>query len=357
MSITPQGAQRVDVRTFDPHTATSDEWAAYQGFRRRRADEEVFGEPQFSDADFERNLRQEWPFARYLRFAAWEGRKVIGNLMIEYRREGTPDYERFAPFIGVGGGVLTDSRRKGIASALMPHLRDFMATHDKHTATFARVVDPAGHAFLQAIGAAHKHRVIENRLAFAGLHWNELARWETGAIERHPALRWERHVGRVATTRLAPLMAPLTALINTQPLGELDAPPLRYELDGYATWYADMDRRGGDHFMMLLMDGDEVAAVCDASWDARFADRLYQQLTAVAPAWRGRGLAKAVKAAMLRAVHARHPEVTMAITNNANVNAPMLSINERLGFALHRQESVYQIGRDALDAVVNARSL
>ena len=128
---------------------------------------------------------------------------------------------------------------------------------------------------------------------------------------------------------------------------------MRYELQGYTTWYADMDRRGGEHFLVLLRDGDQVAAMCDASWDARFPERVYQQLTAVARPWRGKGLAKGVKAAMLALVRERHAQVRTMVTHNAEVNAPMLSINRRLGFALHRQDATYQIGSDDLKSFLS----
>ena len=44
----------------------------------------------------------------------------------------------------------------------------------------------------------------------------------------------------------------------------------------------------------------------------------------------------------------RHPEVRMMITTNAAANAPMLSINQRLGFAVHREDGTYQINRETL---------
>ena len=71
-------------------------------------------------------------------------------------------------------------------------------------------------------------------------------------------------------------------------------------------------------------------------------------LTAVARPWRGRGLAKGVKAAMMRLIRDRHPDIRFITTSNANVNAPMLSINTRLGFAEHRRTASYQIGPDAI---------
>jgi RimJ/RimL family protein N-acetyltransferase len=116
-----------------------------------------------------------------------------------------------------------------------------------------------------------------------------------------------------------------------------------------------MDRRGGEHFLVLLLDGDEVVAVCDASWNQRFPDRLQQRLTAVARQWRGKGLAKGVKAAMLQLVRERHPEVTLAVTHNAEVNAPMLTINHRLGFAAHKHDGLYQIDTQSLRTFLEAR--
>eukprot|EP01036_Dinobryon_divergens_P015671 gene15671-21226_t len=118
----------------------------------------------------------------------------------------------------------------------------------------------------------------------------------------------------------------------------------------YLAWYAEIDRRGGEHYLVLLLDGDEVVAVCDASWNQLFPDRMFQRLTAVARHWRGKGLAKGVKAAMLRLVRSRHPELTLISTSNAEVNAPMLAINRQLGFAVHRQEGLYQFGTDSLRA-------
>ncbi|WP_255221223.1 hypothetical protein [Variovorax boronicumulans] len=109
---------------------------------------------------------------------------------------------------------------------------------------------------------------------------------------------------------------------------------------------------------MLLRDAnDEVVAVCDASWNQLYPDRMFQRLTGVARHWRGKGLAKGVKAIMLQLVRERHPEVVMAVTQNAEVNAPMLAINRQLGFAAHRHDGAYQIGTESLRAFLSTRPL
>jgi GNAT superfamily N-acetyltransferase len=150
----------------------------------------------------------------------------------------------------------------------------------------------------------------------------------------------------------------MSVLLEDAPTSGLERAPLRYELDDYLAWYAEIDRRGGEHFLVLLLDGDgDIAAMCDASFNQLYPDRMFQRLTAVSRRWRGKGLAKGVKAAMLQLVHERHPALTMAVTSNAEVNAPMLAINRQLGFVPYRHDGVYQIGTESLRAFLSTRPL
>jgi GNAT superfamily N-acetyltransferase len=146
------------------------------------------------------------------------------------------------------------------------------------------------------------------------------------------------------------LLPEFTRLIADIPMGELDRPPIRYEIEGYRQWYETMDRVGGAHHLLVLRAPDgRVAGVSELGWDPRTPDRAWQQLTATDRAWRGRGVARGLKAAMFRQVHAHQPEVELMITFNAESNAPMLSINRRVGFVVHRRVVDYQVSRDALD--------
>jgi len=337
----------IAVHYFDPEAASPEDWAKLHSFRRARHAEDLPGEPVLPDADFERELRLHRPLGESRRFIATRQGEFVGNLILMFRRDGSPGCEDFAAHVDAAGGVLRACRRQGIGRALARTLLAFMQAQGRTTATF-KVHLPDGNAFMAALGAVGKYHSAENRLRLDALDWPSLARWREAVPLAADGLRWEVHAGRVPMARLGQLMAPFSALINEQPLDALDVPRMRYELPGYVTWYEDMDRRGGEHFLVLLCHGDDVAAMCDASWDARFPERVYQQLTAVARPWRGRGLAKAVKAAMLELVHTRHPGVRTMITHNAHANAPMLSINERLGFARHRDDRTYQLDRAVL---------
>ncbi|QOF76361.1 N-acetyltransferase [Variovorax sp. 38R] len=351
-------ARQFVTSPFDPQRASAEEWAQALAYWRQRHDEDYPGEPQPDDAHTQQNVQQHTPLHVVHRAFARDAQgRIVGSLNMGVRREGSPDYATFAPFIDVWGGVLRSHQRQGVASTLLHRLLALMEARDPSTATFKTHL-PEGRAFLAAIGATEKHRSIENRMAFDSLDWAALARWRADALAPAHGLRLEIHAGRVPFDRLATLMAPLSALLEDAPTSALERAPLRFELEGFHAWYAELDRSGGEHFLVLLRDAnDEVAAVCDASWSQLYPDRMFQRLTGVARAWRGKGLAKGVKAIMLQLVRERHPEVVMAVTHNAEVNAPMLAINRRLGFAAHRHDGVYQIGRESLRAFLSTHPL
>ena len=342
---------------FDPQRASAQEWAKYLAYWRLRNEEDFPGEPLPSDADTEQNMRQHTPLYVVHRILALDAHgDIAGSLNMSVRREGTPDYEAHAPFVDVGGGVRQSRRRQGVAGTLLRALLALMDAQGKTTATF-RTSLPEGHAFLLAIGATEKHRSIENRMAFATLDDEALTRWRAEALAPERGLHLEIHAGRVPFERLATLMAPLSALLEDAPTSALERPPMQYDLDDFRAWYAEIDRRGGEHFLVLLRDGDEVVAVCDASWNQLYPDRMFQRLTGVARHWRGKGLAKGVKAVMLQLVRERHPGLAMVVTHNAEVNAPMLAINSQLGFVAHRHDGAYQIGTESLRAFLSTRPL
>lgn len=343
-----------EIRHFDPQTAARGEWDALHRFRRLRVEEDTPGEPFTFDADFEADVKREWPLWQNRRLMAWRDGAIIGNCGHSFRRPGSPGAESHAAHINLWGGVLAPHRRQGLATALLRATLPFIDAMGKTIISLGTSAQEGRH-FLAAIGAEEKHRSVENRLSLTSLDWPMLEAWRAAPL---PAgLAWEVHTPRAPLERLAALYPQFTALLNTVPIGALEAPPMRYEITGTTTWYGELDRHGGAHHLILLMQGETVAGICEASHDARFPDRVFQALTAVAPAWRGQGLAKHLKAAMLFHIRAAHPEAVLMITSNANVNAPMLSINTRLGFRQHRQDSAWQISRDALARHLNALKL
>jgi RimJ/RimL family protein N-acetyltransferase len=75
------------------------------------------------------------------------------------------------------------------------------------------------------------------------------------------------------------------------------------------------------------------------SWDP---GTVVQQNTGIDLAHRGLGLAKWAKAAMLERIRHERPEAGRVRTDNAFSNAPMLAINNALGFKVTNTRTEWQ---------------
>ena len=76
----------------------------------------------------------------------------------------------------------------------------------------------------------------------------------------------------------------------------------------------------------------ELVAYTDVAVTVHEPERAYQWGTLVRTDHRGHRLGLAVKVANVRLLQETHPQVTTVVTFNADVNAPMVAVNERLGF-------------------------
>jgi GNAT superfamily N-acetyltransferase len=70
--------------------------------------------------------------------------------------------------------------------------------------------------------------------------------------------------------------------------------------------------------------------------------QAWQMLTVVEPEHRGHRLGLAIKLANLEALARSAPDVRLIITGNASVNAPMIAVNEMMGFEVASQGNFWQ---------------
>jgi GNAT superfamily N-acetyltransferase len=341
-------AQQIEVRSFDPQSASPELWAKFHACRRAITAELYPDDPVLSDAEIEIEIRRALPLFDRRLWLALSGPEVIGSASAFFRRPGTPNADEHAPFLSGGLAVRAEERRRGAGTLLLQEIHGLMIALGKTMLTLGAHTE-SGHAFLTRAGAISKLTTIASRAPLAKLDWPGLRQWEDAA--GNLGLVWECYAGRVPREVLLALLPEFTALFADVPLGELEVAPVRWEIEGYDHWYETINRVGGAHHLVLLKTADgSVVGLTEAEWDSRTPGIVNQALTAVARPWRGRGLARALKARLLRQVHAHLPEAETIRTGNAEGNAAMLSINSRAGFTAHRRFVEYQITREALDA-------
>ncbi len=82
-------------------------------------------------------------------------------------------------------------------------------------------------------------------------------------------------------------------------------------------------------------------------------ERIMQLLTGVKKEYRGRGVGKWLKADMLLYIRDNFSETKYIQTDNAISNAPMISINDRMGFKLNIAQTMYKFDLAKLDRKLN----
>lgn len=153
------------------------------------------------------------------------------------------------------------------------------------------------------------------------------------AADHHEGYTLRSFTGPVPDELAEGWVALSSTLMTEAPMGEVER----------EAEVADVDRLRAEEAMLVkqgrtkvhtaaLAPGGELVAYTDIAVTAHESDRAYQWGTLVRPDHRGHRLGLAVKVANLRLLQEAHPQLRTVVTFNADVNAPMVSVNERLGF-------------------------
>jgi len=264
--------------------------------------------------------------------AAYDGDEMVGGAKVELPMLDNTN-------MGWGSVLVhPDRRREGIGSALVRDVRAIMREEGRDT-YLADAGIPADQRdthpsslFAFAHGASisnvEVHRVLDVPLEVDRIH-----EMQAEAAPHHAgyAIRtFEDHI----PDELVPSYVYLTnQLAVDAPTGDVDfeaegvTPEIHYEL------VAKMLRQGRHKLTTLAVTPDgEAVAVTDLMIPQEDRPKVYQWATLVRRDHRGHYLGAAVKLQNLLALQERYPERTEIHTTNAETNATMIGINERLGF-------------------------
>lgn len=227
-----------------------------------------------------------------------------------------------APLLWIGIGVVPEHRRRGIGSALLARLLPYAREHGETLVTQVDQENAAGLAFASKHGFVERWRRFESvldvdafdptpytgfreRLEAQGITLTTLAKEDGPETRREVHALWER------LTNDIPTAFPIQTPAYDQFVGEiLEGPDANLEA-----------------FILAKAEGRFIGLTAITTPSGRPA---YQHLTAVDPAYRGQGLATALKVAVIE--YARHHGIRQIRTFNDTANLPMLRVNERLGY-------------------------
>jgi len=239
--------------------------------------------------------------------------------------------------------VAPQYRRQGVGSKLLEFVADRARREGRRLLSGSVLGDAetgegAGTAFAAARGFVRKHvelhQVIE--LPVPAEELDKLEREVPG----YEIVQWREHMPEEWLEEFADA---LTAMTVDVPTGNLQLEATRWTPERIREAEARREKQGRTcHTTVAVAEDGRLAASTQMGGAASTPDRLYQWDTFVRPEHRGRKLGMAVKIPNLRSLQAELDHPAVLHTWNAPSNAPMIAVNEHLGFRPLAQRSNWE---------------
>jgi GNAT superfamily N-acetyltransferase len=269
--------------------------------------------------------------------------QVEGVLMMGFPRPESPDYESQKHMGMASIFVRPEARRRGIGRLLMGKLAAVFQAKGVSLIQGDTSTD-AGRAFAKNFGGSVGLETKTSRSYTAEMDWEMVRTWADEGAKANPDVKLEFYEGLPDDKDIEAYSRLFTEVHNQQPLEELEGLETSFTPEMLKTMLAQQHERGIQEFVMISREANgDISGLSEIAYNPQRPHVVQQGLTGVQTDYRGRSLGKWLKAAMLLYIHESYPDVQYIDTTNASVNAAMLSINERLGFKLHRYNSLFKL--------------
>lgn len=236
-------------------------------------------------------------------------------------------------------------RRRGGGSALLAAARSFARADDRSVLlgeTFRPydVVDARADRFAEHHGFSVQYSALHQVLNYPVDGLDALA---ADIADQHRDYRLVSWDGPCPAEHVEQFCGLLSLVDEEVPLDELELQPKRWTPERLRA--AEEHRRTQGHFgstTVAVAGAGELAGYTELTGSRQQPGRLDQHDTLVRREHRGHRLGLALKLANLRALQSRTVEPATVHTWNAEANAPMIAVNDRLGFRPVEFQRVWQ---------------
>ncbi len=341
------------IEKFNPSNEADDSfWNNFYNFYLKFRKENYPGDPVTPKTRLVTTLKDPHPhYHAYHWLVFTEGREIIAWADGYMSKKTHPAFETNNHIAHWDMVVLAQYHRKGIGSALLQKIIDNTKQHER-TLIQVGSDQPSGHQFCKKYGGTEAIKGSENRLQITDVDWVMISEWIEDGKKKAPMVSLEMF-NDVPDKDIEEYCVIYTETMNQQPMGEIEG---RMRLTPESRRMDEERRKKSGCIWTTLISRESDGKISGLTEFFYYPDKpsiLFQNLTGVKEEYRSRGLGKWLKAKMLKWIHSEYPEVKTIVTGNATTNAPMLSINNRIGFKEHKSEITYKFQTEELASYVS----
>jgi mycothiol synthase len=343
------------IQPFNTTCASPEDYAALNHHTNRIRLERLPNDPPVPLQETIQNLQNIPAFVELKLWSAWDHKHCViiglGNVAFQH----TEDNQHMAQFDIT---VLSEYRRHGLACQLIRLISE-SAQADKRrllmTNTSDRIAD--GEAFMTRLGAKKGLEAHTNQLCIDELNRDLVAAWLARGqinLNEFEIGFWDGAYPEEMLSQVVELME----LMNQQPFGDLEVEDFHTTPEQLRQMENNLFARGSQRWTYYIIDRStgKFAGYTDTTWNPNRPEVLHQDMTGVFPQYRNKGLGRWLKTSMLEKVLKDRPQVKYIRTGNADSNAPMLKINNELGFKPYTADSLWQIDLTTVQDYIQSKS-
>ncbi|MDH5401233.1 MAG: hypothetical protein OEZ01_00715 [Candidatus Heimdallarchaeota archaeon] len=334
----------VEMKEYDFNLLTDEEWESYF-IHFEKISRERFPSYPLMDRDLRKQfLTVNDPNLTTHRMLIFDRTKpvinrCIGYAYIGYVHQKSNNYEANKHFAEIHITLDKEYRRKGIATGIFNLFGDFTRSLGRSRLMVWTVTD-TGKLTCESFNGELTHKHYSNKSEIKELDWQMIDDWIEEGRKKAVGVTLERY-NEIPEDDIEEYARVYTEVENQAPdgsSGRIAVTPEHIRIG---------EKRAKDigTTITVIISREEdgvISGLTEIMYNPRESDKIQQELTGVLEKYRGRGLGKWLKAEMLVHIRSTYPDVTYISTGNAMENAPMLSINNRLGFKPQNVWHVYE---------------
>jgi GNAT superfamily N-acetyltransferase len=343
----------LEIRLFDPQTTDMAALQSLGEMQNAMRHEILPDDPPIPLEEQISNLRNIPSFIAVWMWTAWDmlAGKIVAEVDAVVMR--TEENQHLLQF---DIGVLPAYRQKGLGRQMLERVAEVAEKEQRRllvTSTSGRI--PAGEAFMTRLGAQRGLVGATNQLRIEDLDRSLIQTWQAQAQVRAADFALGLWDGVYPEDQIEAI-ANLYELTNQQPFGDLEIEDQHYTPEKLREMEKGMLARGTQRWTLYAYEKstDKLAGYTELFWNPNRPENAGQGMTGVFPEYRNKGLGRWLKAAMLEKLLNERPQVRFVRTQNADSNAPMLNINNALGFKPYSSNILWQIELDKVKAYLNS---